>query len=239
MVWHTLSAFAAVQRIARTLVVVAPGDGFFERNPTTSALVVACGGATRAASVANGLRELRRAGAVDNDWVLVHDAARCLITPDLINRLIDTCANDEVGGLLALATCVLLSRVVTAAAARVLSSRRGRDAVAVLGFLLLIGLAPASSIGGSFELTLEDLAGVTRAVGWSPLGWAWAAPADFAQGQPLTGLLRLALAVVAKWGLVVALGVLAIGVLKLPALPFLAGLVVAILAGAAMAVRRQ
>ena len=75
MVWHTLSAFAGVKRIARTLVVVAPGDGFFERNPTTSALVVPCGGATRAQSVANGLRELRRAGAVDEDWVLVHDAA--------------------------------------------------------------------------------------------------------------------------------------------------------------------
>jgi 2-C-methyl-D-erythritol 4-phosphate cytidylyltransferase len=101
MVWHTLSAFAGVKRIARTLVVVAQGDGFFERNPSTSALVVACGGPTRAASVANGLRELRRVGAVDNDWVLVHDAARCLITPQLIDRLIDACADDEVGGLLA------------------------------------------------------------------------------------------------------------------------------------------
>ena len=101
MIWHTLSAFAGVKRVARTLVVVAPTDGFFERNPTTSALVVPCGGATRAQSVANGLRELRRAGAVDTDWVLVHDAARCLITPQLINRLIDQCSNDEVGGLLA------------------------------------------------------------------------------------------------------------------------------------------
>ncbi|GAB3766590.1 2-C-methyl-D-erythritol 4-phosphate cytidylyltransferase [Ramlibacter monticola] len=101
MIWHTLSAFAGVKRIARTLVVVAPGDGFFERNPTTSALVVPCGGATRAQSVENGLRELRRAGAVDNDWVLVHDAVRCLITPDLVNRLIDRCSGDAVGGLLA------------------------------------------------------------------------------------------------------------------------------------------
>ena len=101
MVWHTLSAFAGVRRIARTLVVVAPGDRFFERNPTTSALVVSCGGATRAQSVANGLGELRRAGAVDHDWVLVHDAARCLVTPQLIDRLIDACAQDEVGGLLA------------------------------------------------------------------------------------------------------------------------------------------
>jgi 2-C-methyl-D-erythritol 4-phosphate cytidylyltransferase len=100
MVWHTLAAFAAVKRIARTLVVVAPGDGFFERNPT-SAMVVPCGGATRAASVANGLYELTRVGATDQDWVLVHDAARCLITPALVDSLIDACAPDEVGGLLA------------------------------------------------------------------------------------------------------------------------------------------
>jgi len=100
MVWHTLAAFAAVRRIARTLVVVAPGDGFFERNPT-SALVVPCGGATRAASVVNGLYELTRVGATQQDWVLVHDAARCLITPALIDALIDACENDEVGGLLA------------------------------------------------------------------------------------------------------------------------------------------
>ena len=100
MVWHTLAAFGAVRRIARTLVVVKPGDGFFERNPT-AALVVPCGGATRAASVSNGLYELKRVGASDRDWVLVHDAARCLITPALIDALIDACENDEVGGLLA------------------------------------------------------------------------------------------------------------------------------------------
>ena len=42
-------------------------------------------------------------GAAGSDWVLVHDAARCLITPALINRLIDACLNaasaDEEGGL--------------------------------------------------------------------------------------------------------------------------------------------
>lgn len=100
LVWHTLAAFAAVKRIARTLVVVAPGDGFFERNPT-SALVVPCGGATRAQSVSNGLYELRRAGATEKDWVLVHDAARCLISPQLIDKLIDAASADQVGGLLA------------------------------------------------------------------------------------------------------------------------------------------
>jgi 2-C-methyl-D-erythritol 4-phosphate cytidylyltransferase len=33
--------------------------------------------------------------------VLVHDAARCLITPQLVDSLIDACIGDEVGGLLA------------------------------------------------------------------------------------------------------------------------------------------
>jgi 2-C-methyl-D-erythritol 4-phosphate cytidylyltransferase len=100
MVMHTLAAFAAVRRIARTLVVVAPGDGFFSRNfaPVTAS---PCGGPARALSVANGLQELRRLGAETSDWVLVHDAARCLITPELIDRLIDACVQDEVGGLLA------------------------------------------------------------------------------------------------------------------------------------------
>jgi 2-C-methyl-D-erythritol 4-phosphate cytidylyltransferase/2-C-methyl-D-erythritol 2,4-cyclodiphosphate synthase len=35
------------------------------------------------------------------DWVLVHDAARCLVTPEQIDALIDACAHDSVGGLLA------------------------------------------------------------------------------------------------------------------------------------------
>ena len=100
MVMHTLAAFAAVKRIARTLVVVAQGDGFFSRNfaPVTAA---ACGGESRAISVVNGLHELRKLGADGRDWVLVHDAARCLITPQLIDSLIDACAGDDVGGLLA------------------------------------------------------------------------------------------------------------------------------------------
>ncbi|TFY99371.1 2-C-methyl-D-erythritol 4-phosphate cytidylyltransferase [Ramlibacter henchirensis] len=99
LVQHTLEAFTRVKRIASVLVVVAPGD---ERMPAGDGYrVVACGGATRAASVANGLAELRAQGAKEDDWVLVHDAARCLVTPQQIDRLIDACLTDDVGGLLA------------------------------------------------------------------------------------------------------------------------------------------
>jgi len=103
---HTLAALARVPRLQATLVVLAPGDAQFEMpDAVTDAArlwVAACGGATRAATVANGLAELQRCGAADDDWVLVHDAARCLLQPAWVDRLIDACRDDAVGGLLAL-----------------------------------------------------------------------------------------------------------------------------------------
>ena len=100
MVMHTLAAFASVPRITDVLVVVAMGDDFFEHQSSTC-VVSDCGGATRAESVFNGLHDLFEQGAQGHDWVLVHDAARCLITPAQINALIDACESDAVGGLLA------------------------------------------------------------------------------------------------------------------------------------------
>ena len=100
MVLHTLAAFAGVSRIAGSAVVVAVEDDFFE-SMTAKYLIANCGGSTRASSVLNGLNFLLQQGAVAHDWVLVHDAARCLITPGQIDVLIDACATDEVGGLLA------------------------------------------------------------------------------------------------------------------------------------------
>lgn len=104
LVLHTLSAFAEVARLRQTLVLLAPADDVFQNlvlPEPHACTAVACGAPTRAGTVANGLAALRSLGAHDHDWVLVHDAARCLITPALINRLIDACVGDAVGGLLA------------------------------------------------------------------------------------------------------------------------------------------
>ena len=101
MVLHTLAAFAGVKRLEKTLVVVAPHDVFFAALPEQSFAVAACGGTSRASSVRQGLNALQQAGAEADDWVLVHDAARCLVTPEQINQLMDACQHDEVGGLLA------------------------------------------------------------------------------------------------------------------------------------------
>lgn len=106
VVAHTLNTLAAVPELSATLVVLAADDTQFESQAPhhvgPRAWVARCGGASRAASVAAGLTELQKRGAADSDWVLVHDAARCLLQPTWVQRLITACRDDVVGGLLAL-----------------------------------------------------------------------------------------------------------------------------------------
>jgi 2-C-methyl-D-erythritol 4-phosphate cytidylyltransferase len=100
---HTLAALDGVTRLAEVLVVVSPGDAQVAPHVASfKAAVAACGGATRAQTVRNGLDALLARGARRSDWVLVHDAARCLVRPEWIDALIDACRDDPVGGLLAL-----------------------------------------------------------------------------------------------------------------------------------------
>jgi 2-C-methyl-D-erythritol 4-phosphate cytidylyltransferase len=106
MVWYTLQAFRQVAAITGIWVVTSPGDeGFKQACPDFTQPCdkqVAVGGATRAISVRNGLQALLAQTARPEDWVLVHDAARCLVTPKQISALMEACKSDAVGGLLAL-----------------------------------------------------------------------------------------------------------------------------------------
>jgi len=105
MVIHTLRAFSAVSRIKQGLVVVAPNDNFMlgllEKYEISQFQVARVGGVQRSDTVLAGLDTLLAKGAQSDDWVLVHDAARCLITPQQIEDLIDVVVHDSVGGLLA------------------------------------------------------------------------------------------------------------------------------------------
>ncbi|MBS0429097.1 MAG: 2-C-methyl-D-erythritol 4-phosphate cytidylyltransferase [Proteobacteria bacterium] len=107
LVGHTLDAFRALgARFATIALAVAPGDALVQRVlpdfPRSGERLLHVGGATRAGSVRNGLAALLADGAHEDDWVLVHDAARCLVTPAQIESLITACESDAVGGLLAL-----------------------------------------------------------------------------------------------------------------------------------------
>ena len=102
LVHHTLSALRQVARLGALWVVVSPSDAFWAESGDVQ--VLPCGGDTRAHSVFNGLCALRARGVPDTDWVRVHDAARCLVSPHEVNALIDACLADPTaaGGLLAL-----------------------------------------------------------------------------------------------------------------------------------------
>ena len=102
LVLHTLAAFLAVRQLSGIVVGVSDGDQFLQRYPHEGYTLAHCGGPTRADTVTGGLHALLAQGAQPHDWVLVHDAARCLVTPAQIERLIQACAHDPVGGLMAL-----------------------------------------------------------------------------------------------------------------------------------------
>jgi 2-C-methyl-D-erythritol 4-phosphate cytidylyltransferase / 2-C-methyl-D-erythritol 2,4-cyclodiphosphate synthase len=68
-----------------------------------------CGGATRAASVANALSTLADR-CRDDDWMLVHDAARPCVPLDALTRLMEHLRDDPVGGILAIPVADTLKR---------------------------------------------------------------------------------------------------------------------------------
>ena len=106
MVWHTLQAFRQVAALSGVCMVTSPFDADFAQTcpdfDQATDVQLPVGGATRALSVRNGLKAILEQKAKAHDWVLVHDAARCLVTPEQIAGLIEVCQNDSVGGLLAL-----------------------------------------------------------------------------------------------------------------------------------------
>ncbi|MES2933961.1 MAG: 2-C-methyl-D-erythritol 4-phosphate cytidylyltransferase [Pseudomonadota bacterium] len=101
---YAVDAFLANAAINHTYVVVSADDAFIDEVVPAGlarVTVLRCGGATRKDSVMNGLDAIQ-ATLADDDWVLVHDAARPGLTPMLIHKLIDAIGEHAVGGLLAL-----------------------------------------------------------------------------------------------------------------------------------------
>ena len=113
LIRHTLAVFANCARIDSITLVLSPEDAYWQPEDAIAGSaglhVERCGGATRAASVLNGLAAMQgRVG--EDDWVLVHDAARPCLSPQLLERLLDTLSSDETGGLLAIPLADTLKR---------------------------------------------------------------------------------------------------------------------------------
>jgi 2-C-methyl-D-erythritol 4-phosphate cytidylyltransferase len=95
MIEWSIEAFRVCER-ARSIVVAAPPGHVGDL--AGHDLRVVAGGATRAQSVANALE------AVGTAYVAIHDAARPLLTPELIEALVaDLDANESAAGVIAAA----------------------------------------------------------------------------------------------------------------------------------------
>lgn len=121
---HALDALLADADIAGVMLAVAPDDPRARALAQFPGVALTCGGAQRAESVLAALRAL--AGlADDEDWVLVHDAARpCLAAPDL-QRLVSVVQTSGIGGLLAEPVVDTLKRVDASQRVQATVSRAG------------------------------------------------------------------------------------------------------------------
>lgn len=95
---HTLHKLLSHPRISQIIVAIHAQDHFFATLPiaTHPAINVVHGGLTRADSVLAGLNILN-----DEQWALVHDAARPCVDHNDISRLINTVFETQQGAILA------------------------------------------------------------------------------------------------------------------------------------------
>lgn len=128
-----LAPFLDDPRCAACVVAVAADDPWWAEVAVRltgrgSEIWVAAGGAERCDSVRNGLARLESVAA-DDDWVLVHDAARpCLENADL-GVLLETLAADPTGGLLATPCADTLKRTQADAAGHAVQATVPRESV--------------------------------------------------------------------------------------------------------------
>jgi 2-C-methyl-D-erythritol 4-phosphate cytidylyltransferase len=169
MLRHVLDTFAGTDAITHTFAVVSGNDAYIEEvmhdGPALAGRVtiVRDGGASRRESVLNGLLAMRPQVA-DDEWVLVHDAARPGLTQGLIARLITALQDDEVGGLLALPVVDTLK----------CSDSNGRSSATMPRDRLWAAQTPQMFRYGLLRKALEDAidvtdeAGAIEALGLSP-----------------------------------------------------------------------
>lgn len=109
---HTLERLLAAAAWQGIAVSIGEEDPYWPELPVAGHPQIqrARGGRERADSVLNGLEHIHDR-ARDEDWVLVHDAARPCLTAEDVQKLIATLQDEPVGGILALPVSDTLKRV--------------------------------------------------------------------------------------------------------------------------------
>lgn len=99
---HTVERLASHPQISGVVVAIAADDKHWDNLSfaTKKPVIKTLGGDERCHSVKNALYEVTR-HAGDQDWVLVHDAARPCLRPEDLDNLFNQLSTHMVGGLLA------------------------------------------------------------------------------------------------------------------------------------------
>ena len=113
LLYHSVARLCAHAMLERVYVVLAPADHWFNEYDWSffgaKLIALYAGGESRAETVSNGLQRMQ-GDVSEDDWILVHDAARPCVTPALLDRLIAEIGADQTGGLLAVPLADTLKR---------------------------------------------------------------------------------------------------------------------------------
>ncbi len=100
---HSLDRLLDYPEISGAVVAISSEDDYWKslNYQHEKPALLATGGKERSDSVLSALKKLSQT-ADDNDWVLVHDAARPCVREEDIQKLIQSCKDHPVGGILAI-----------------------------------------------------------------------------------------------------------------------------------------
>jgi 2-C-methyl-D-erythritol 4-phosphate cytidylyltransferase len=145
---HSLACFLDHPRLKGLVISLAVDDPYWPSLgcASDSRIQRATGGKERADSVLNALLHLHAQGAHDDDWVLVHDAARPNLSRGDLDKLLHELANDPVGGLLAVPAKDTLKR----------ADANGRVAETVDRSLIWLAYTPQMFRLGALHRALAD-----------------------------------------------------------------------------------
>ena len=106
MIYYAISTLSANRKVESIYVVLSPSDKWFNMydwgNFKKKLKPIYVGGKTRFDTVRNGLKKIE---CMDNDWILVHDAARPCLRSETLDNLVIALQKNRVG--------VVLSKKVT------------------------------------------------------------------------------------------------------------------------------
>ncbi len=112
LIQHVIKVFDQSKRISTIHILINQEDIHWSStylHSSNKLQVHYCGADTRAGTVLNGLVAIS-SQVEDDDWILVHDAARPGLSDLLLNALLNSLEQDAVGGLLALPLADTLKR---------------------------------------------------------------------------------------------------------------------------------